>query len=103
VAAARRPFIQKEYAVVGQRHFAGHRHLPPTDQPHIGDGVMGGAKRPGRDQGRTVAREASDTMHACRLKGFRQTHRRQDGGEPARQLRLPCPWQSHSTATVTIP
>ena len=44
-----RPFIQEEDAVVGQRHVARQRHLAPTDQPDIRDGVMGGAKRAGRE------------------------------------------------------
>ena len=38
-------FIQKEHAVVGQRHLARHRHLSPADQAHIGDGVKGSANR----------------------------------------------------------
>jgi hypothetical protein len=47
MAAALGEFIQEAHAVVGQRHFARHRHVAAADQPHIGDGVMGGAKRPG--------------------------------------------------------
>jgi hypothetical protein len=27
--------IQEEHAMVGQRHLARHRHLPPADHPHI--------------------------------------------------------------------
>jgi hypothetical protein len=50
VAAARREFIQKEHAVVRQRHFAGHRHPPAADQPRIGDRVVGGATRPHKGQ-----------------------------------------------------
>jgi hypothetical protein len=38
------PLIQEEDAVVGQRHVAQHRHLAPTDQAHLQDGVVGGAK-----------------------------------------------------------
>jgi hypothetical protein len=52
---------------------------------------MGGAKRAGRHQCRAVAREASDTMDACRLNGFGQGHRRQDGGESPGQPRLAGP------------
>jgi hypothetical protein len=76
MAAARRPCIQEEHAVVGPRHLARHRHVAPADPPHIGDGVMGGAKRPGRDQGRTFAREASDAMDARGLNGLSQGHGR---------------------------
>jgi hypothetical protein len=35
VAAELRQLIQKENPVVRQRHFAGHRHLPATDQPSL--------------------------------------------------------------------
>jgi hypothetical protein len=45
VACALRPFIQKERAVVCQRHFPGHRQLPAADQPDIRDGVTEGATR----------------------------------------------------------
>jgi len=50
MAAALGQFIQAAHAVVGQRYLARRRHVAPADQPHIGDGVMGGATRPGRDQ-----------------------------------------------------
>ena len=42
LAAKLLPFIQEEHAVVGQRHVARQRHVAPTDQPDIRDGVMGG-------------------------------------------------------------
>jgi hypothetical protein len=45
VAAELRPFIQQENAMVRQRHFAGHRHLPAPDEPHIRDGMMRRPKR----------------------------------------------------------
>jgi len=32
-ALALRQFIQEEYAVVGQRHVARHRHVPPPISP----------------------------------------------------------------------
>jgi hypothetical protein len=41
LTAKLQPFIQAEDAVVRQRHLARHRHVAPTDQPDIGDGVMG--------------------------------------------------------------
>jgi hypothetical protein len=41
VASELRQLIQQEHAMVRQRDFAGYRHLPATDQPHIRDGVMG--------------------------------------------------------------
>jgi hypothetical protein len=38
-----RPFIVEEYAVVGPRHLARHRHVAPANESHIRDGVMRGA------------------------------------------------------------
>jgi hypothetical protein len=70
VAPELRQFIQEKHAIVGQRHFARHRHVAPADQPRIRDGVVGGATRAGRDQRRAVAGEASHAMEACGLKGF---------------------------------
>jgi hypothetical protein len=55
MAAACGEFIQEAHAVVGPRHLARPRPVAPADQPHIGDGVMGDAERPGRDQGRRGA------------------------------------------------
>ena len=43
MAAELGQFIQKEHAMMGQRHLTRHRHLSATDQPHIRDGVVGGA------------------------------------------------------------
>jgi hypothetical protein len=40
VACALGPFIQKEHAVVRQRHVFGHRHLSAADQPHVRNGVV---------------------------------------------------------------
>jgi hypothetical protein len=42
----------------------------PAAQPHIGKGVMGGANRACRDQGRPVAGEPSDTIDARGINGF---------------------------------
>jgi hypothetical protein len=60
VAAELRQFIQKEHAVVRQRHFARHRHMAPADQPDIRDGVMGvrhgrGGTKAMRSPGRLVS------------------------------------------------
>ena len=62
--------IEKEHAIVGQRDFAGHRHLPAPDQPLIRDGVVGGATRPGRDERGAGAGEAGDAMDAGGFDGF---------------------------------
>jgi hypothetical protein len=75
-------FIQEEHTVVGQRHFARHRHVAPTDQPDMGDGVLGGATRPGRDQRRAVTGAAGDAVEEHGVEGFREGHRRPESGEP---------------------
>jgi hypothetical protein len=41
MAAALGPFIQEEYAMVGQRDLARHRHVPLTDQSRSRDGLVG--------------------------------------------------------------
>jgi hypothetical protein len=41
LAAELGEFIQAEHAMVGQRHFARHRHVAPADHPRIREGVMG--------------------------------------------------------------
>jgi hypothetical protein len=83
MAAELGQFIQEEHTIVGQRHFARHRHVAAADQPRIRDGMMGRATRAGRDQRHTVAGEAGDAAGACALKGFGESHGRQDGGEVA--------------------
>jgi hypothetical protein len=100
MAAALGPFIQAAHAVVGPRHLARHRPVAPADQPHIGEGVVRGATRPGRDQGRPVAREASDAMDACGFNGFGEGHGWQDGGESPRQHRLARPRRAEQEDVV---
>jgi hypothetical protein len=87
-AVALGPFIQKEHAVMGQRHLAWHRHVAATDQPHIRDGVVGGATRAGRDPRRAGAGEAGDAVDTPGLKGFGEGHCRQDGGDRPPRTRL---------------
>ena len=66
--------------------------------------MVGRAKRVGRDQRRAGAGEDDDTMDARGLKGFGQGHRWQDGGQPARQHRLPHPrWTEEEDVGVTMP
>ena len=91
IAAELGEFIQEEHAVMGQRHFARHGHLAPTDQPCIRDGVVRSATRTGRDQRRAVADEAGDAVDARGLNGLGEGHRRQHGGEPPGQHRLARP------------
>jgi hypothetical protein len=60
LAAALGPFIQNEHAMMGQRPLARHRHVPPTDQPRLREGLVTGATRAGRDPRRAVAGAAGD-------------------------------------------
>jgi hypothetical protein len=85
MAAALGKFIQEEYAMVGQRDLARHRHVPLTDQSRSRDGLVGGAKRASRHQRGAGAGEAGDAVDARRLNGLGEGHRREDGGEPACQ------------------
>jgi hypothetical protein len=70
VASELRPFIEKEHAVVRQRHLARQRHPAPTDQAQVRDRLMRGATRAGGDQRRAVAGAAGNTMDARGLKGL---------------------------------
>jgi hypothetical protein len=55
-------FIEAEDTMVGPRHLARHGDLAPTDQPHSGSGLVGGATRPGGDDGGAPPGEAGDAM-----------------------------------------
>jgi hypothetical protein len=88
VAVELRQFIQQEHAMVRQRHLARHRDLTAADRAHSRDGVMGGTKRAGGDEGGAGLTSARDAVNARGLNGFGQGHRRQEGGEPPGQPRL---------------
>jgi hypothetical protein len=68
---------------------SGQWHLAAADQADIRDGVMGGMKGAHGDQSGANAGEAGDAGDAGSLEGFGQRHRRQAGGMPTRQPRLP--------------
>jgi hypothetical protein len=72
-------FVQEEDAVVGQRHFTGHRHVAPADQSGVGDRVMRGGTRARGDHRRAGAREAGEPVDSGCLKGFREGHGGQNG------------------------
>ena len=61
MAAALGQFIQEEHAVVGQRHFARHRHVAPADQARIRDGVVG------RGTGRVVTHAVRSPVRPATL------------------------------------
>jgi hypothetical protein len=64
----------------------------PPHQPHSREGVVGGATRARRDESRAIASETGDAVDAGGFDGFGEGQIGQDGGEPARQHRLPRPW-----------
>jgi hypothetical protein len=47
--------VQEEHPAVHAWHLPRHWHVAPADQPDVGEGVMAGATRPGRDHRRPVA------------------------------------------------
>ena len=88
----------------GGLHVPRHRHLSPTDQTHIREGVIGGAKRPGRDERRAVAGAAGDAVDMHGLNGLGEGHGRQDGGERPRQHRRPRPrWSQEQPIMLRMP
>jgi hypothetical protein len=73
-ALALEHLIQQQETMVGQRHVTRHRHVAPTDQPRLRDGVVGGATRAGRDQPHAVAGEAGNAVDPRGLNGLSQAH-----------------------------
>ncbi len=65
------PFVQKQDAVVRQRHLARQGDLATPDQPDIGDGVMRGAKRARGDHRGTRAGRAGHARDARGVDSFR--------------------------------
>jgi hypothetical protein len=62
-------FIEKEDTVVGPRHLTGRGYLT-ADQPHIGHGLVGGATRPGGDDGGAPPGAAGDARDAGGFDGL---------------------------------
>jgi hypothetical protein len=56
--------------MVRERHPARYRHVAPSDQAHILDGMMGGAKESSGDPCCPVAGKARDAVDACGLDGY---------------------------------
>jgi hypothetical protein len=65
-------FIEEEDTMMGQRHLARHGHLAAADQPHVDNGVVGGATRPGGDEGGAPPGEAGDAVDAGGVESFGQ-------------------------------
>jgi hypothetical protein len=84
-------FVEAEDAMMGQRHLARHGHLAAADQSHIGNGLVGGATRPGGDEGGAPPGAAGDAREAGGFEGLSQGHAGENGGEAARQPRCAGP------------
>jgi len=63
LAAALGEVIQAAHAVVRPQNLTRHRHVTPTDQARIREGLVGGAKRASRDQG--VRSPVSPATRVC--------------------------------------
>jgi hypothetical protein len=64
---------------------------------------MGGATWARGAEGGAVAGAAGDVRDARGVEGFGEGHGRQEGGQPARQPRLPCPGGAEQDVVVTMP
>jgi hypothetical protein len=84
-------FIEEEDTVVGERPLARRGHLAPTDQPHIGNGMVGGATRPGGDDGGAPPGEAGDAMDAGGVDGLGQGHLGEDVVRRRGSIDFPAP------------
>ena len=82
----------------------GHGDGTAADQAEIRDMVVRRATRAGGDDGGAGAGAAGDAIHSRGLEAFSQTHRWQDGGQPACQPRLPHPrWPQEEEVMVRTP
>ncbi len=94
--------IEADDPVVGPRHLARHRHLAAPDHAHLGDGLVGGATRPGGDDGGAPPGEAGDAVDAGGGDGLGQGHVRQDRRQAPGQPRCPRPGR-HKRKTQRSP
>jgi hypothetical protein len=70
-----------------QRHRTRQGPLAAADHADIGNGMVGGAEGAGGDDGGTPTGETLNAMDPRGLQGLGEVRRRQEGGEPGRQLR----------------
>ncbi len=81
VAAALRPCIENEHAMVGERDGAGHWHLSATDQPHIGDRVIKGMEGASGNAVRAPVGTPGDVLDVHGLEALGHTHEGQHRGQ----------------------
>jgi hypothetical protein len=98
VAAARRPRIHEEHTVARQRHLTRHRHLAAADQPHIRDGVVGGATRArGTHAVRAPVRPATRGRRMVSRASTRRIAKRRGGQARRQHWLLPLRWPQKNT------
>jgi hypothetical protein len=73
--------VEAQEAMVRPRSLPRHLRLAAADQPHLGNGVIGGATRPGGDEGGASVSEPGNVIDARGVDGFGQGHSGQDGRE----------------------
>ena len=71
-----------------------------SSQPHIGNGMVGGATRPGGDEGGAPAGDARD---ASGVDGLGQGHVGEGGGESGANVEFPAPKIPRSKAVWSNP
>jgi hypothetical protein len=84
-------FIEEKDAMMGERSLARQGHLTAANQPHIGNGLVGGATRPGGDDGGAPPGAAGDEMDAGGVDGFGQGQIGEDRRQTSGQHRCPRP------------
>ena len=72
-------------------HVARRGHLAAADQPHDGNGVVGGAEWPRGDDGGAPPGEAGDAVDTSGVDGLGQGHIGEDRRQAPGQHRYPCP------------
>ena len=80
--------VEKQNAIVSERHFSRPRDRSPADQPGVGDGVMRRAERAPADQSGARVQNSGHAMDLGGLQRFFERRRRQDRRYALRQHRF---------------
>ena len=88
VALKFRQLIEKQHAVVPQRHFARPRHRSAANQSRIANRMVRRPERPRAHQPARIVQQPRDAVNPRRLNRLFQRHRRQNRGDALRQHRL---------------
>ena len=83
-----RQLVEKQHAMMGERHLAGRALLPPPTRAAIEAGMMRRPERPAVGQ-RAAGERAGDRMDHRHFEKLARPERRQDRGQALRQHGLP--------------